>query len=194
MPRLLEQSTPLLKPSKDEQLEQERMKNVHLLLEHLIKNEQTTVSMILDCLYDLGAVNLLNQKIRYRPANQVGRWIASLSKPVFKLVAMRWINRNCPQLATEWLHSKVSFKSPLPPEVNQASTLSAETKSILLVEADRYHRDVHQLQTQVRQLRGLLITAIAILGGTTLWLGYERLPQTLQISQFTEFPTLKTSQ
>jgi len=93
----------------EERMKQQRMRDVLLLLESLIEREETTVKMILDCLYDVGSVNLINKKFPIKPANRLMKWIAGLSKPMFKIIALRWFKKNCPQIIANWLQSKVKF-------------------------------------------------------------------------------------
>ncbi|MFP4297638.1 MAG: hypothetical protein ACLFT0_07245 [Spirulinaceae cyanobacterium] len=100
---------PVPKLLEEQRMKEERMHDVLLLLQHLIEREETTVRMILDCLYDVGSVNLINQKITIKPANRLMKGIAILSKPAFRMVALRWFKGNCPQLITKWLYTKVRF-------------------------------------------------------------------------------------
>jgi hypothetical protein len=95
--------------SAEERLKQERMKDVLLLLENLVEREERTVKMILDCLYDVGSLNLINKKFQPRFTNRLMKMIARLSKPAFKVVALWWFKKNCPQLITDWLGTKVRF-------------------------------------------------------------------------------------
>jgi hypothetical protein len=94
---------------KEKIMEENRIKDVLLLLEHLAEREEATVRMILDCLYDIGSVNLINNKISYRPANRFLKFIANMSKPAFKLAGVIWFKKKCPQLIADWLHQKVMF-------------------------------------------------------------------------------------
>jgi hypothetical protein len=114
---LTSSKSPLANPSKlvpavseEDRLKQQRMKEVLLLLDSLFEREEATVKMILDCLYDVGSVNLINQKFRRRPLNRLMKAIARLSKPAFRLYAIYWFKKNCPQLITNWLGTKVRFK------------------------------------------------------------------------------------
>ena len=95
--------------AKEERMKQERKRDIKLLLENLFEREETTVKMILDCLYDVGSVNLINKKVPSRPLNPLLKSIARTSKPIFKIFALRWFKKNCPQLLTEWLYGKVKF-------------------------------------------------------------------------------------
>ncbi|NES87672.1 MAG: hypothetical protein F6K10_43670 [Moorea sp. SIO2B7] len=113
-----QKSVKLLKPSEkklleeqlmEERMEEQRIHDVLLLLEDLARREETTVKLILDCLYDVGSKNLINKKFRVRPLNKMMKSIATTSKPVFRFLAFRWFKKNCPEIIANWLHSKVSF-------------------------------------------------------------------------------------
>lgn len=104
---------------REKQQEDERMRDVELLLESLFLREETTLRLVLDCLYDVGSVNLVNRKVRSRPLNYLMKAIARFSKPVFRPFMMRWTRKNCPKLIANWLHSQVQFgpEDVLLPEV-----------------------------------------------------------------------------
>lgn len=95
--------------TEEERMKQERMKDILLLLEQLFEREEATVKRILDCLYDVGSVNLINKKFQTRPLNRIMKLIAKLTRPTFRVVALYWFKRNCPQLITKWLSIKVRF-------------------------------------------------------------------------------------
>jgi hypothetical protein len=95
--------------SEEKRQEQERLRDVLILLEHLFEREEATVKMILDCLYDVGSVNLINKKFPSQPLNPLMKSIARVSKPAFKFWALRKVKRNAPQLITDWLHRKIRF-------------------------------------------------------------------------------------
>ena len=94
---------------REQQREDERMRDIELLLESLFLREEVTLRLIADCLYDVGSVNLLNQRIHSRPLNRFMKVIARRSKPVFRFFMLRWSKKNCPHLITQWLHSQVDF-------------------------------------------------------------------------------------
>jgi len=99
----------LEKRLEEERIKEERMHDVLLLLDNLIQREEATVKMVLNSLYDVGSINIINEKIGYRPMNRFLKAIAKLSKPAFCAVAWRWFKGNCPQLITNWLRTKVTF-------------------------------------------------------------------------------------
>jgi hypothetical protein len=99
----------LEKRLEEERIKEERMHDVLLLIDNLVEREEATVKIILDCLYDVGSINIINKKVAFRPMNRFLKAIARLSKPAFRAVAWRWFKGNCPQLITNWLRTKVSF-------------------------------------------------------------------------------------
>ncbi|MBN3910513.1 MAG: hypothetical protein HWQ35_29430 [Nostoc sp. NMS1] len=148
-------------------IEAERMRDVLLLLQNLINSEEATVKLILDCLYDVGSVNLINQKLRIKPLNRVMKLIARMSKPVFRTLALNWFKKNCPQLITDWLHSKVTFKSSenIP---QQVAVEVAELQPYPIPPTENLSQEIKNLRSQVRWLVGISIIAIAILAVTAI--------------------------
>ena len=103
-------SLSVTKISAEEKKKQERMRDVVLLLEQLVEREDIALKLIIDCLYDVGSINLVNQKVRNRTLNRLLKAIAKLPKPILRLVALRWLKKNLPSLLADWLEGKVSFK------------------------------------------------------------------------------------
>lgn len=152
----------------EEYMKEERMRDVLLLIKHLAKSEEVTLKLIIDCLYDVGSVNLINKKLPYRPLNGMAKLIARMSKPAFRIFALRWFYKNCPQLITKWLRSKVSFtdsnerpKEPIP-VVSDVQLYS------LPAAKDTSREEIKYLRSQVRYLSGISIGAIAALVGTVV--------------------------
>ena len=105
-----EKSTKLAQATQEELKKQERMRDVLLLLQQLVEREEITLKLIIDCLYDVGTINIINQKYQNKPMNRFLKAIARMSKPVLRAVALRWVKKNLPNLLTDWLEEKVSFK------------------------------------------------------------------------------------
>lgn len=103
-------SVNITKISAEEQRKQERMRDVVLLLKQLVEREEITLRLIIDCLYDVGLINLVNNKIRNRHLNRCLKAIAKMPKPILRVVALRWAKKNVPDLVANWLEKKVSFK------------------------------------------------------------------------------------
>lgn len=162
-------------------LETERLLQVRILLEHLFNHEETTVKLILGYLYDVGSVNLINQKFRRRPLNRLMRMVAGMSKPIFKVFALRWFKKNCPQLITDWLRSQVSF-APLELATTPAviELAAVETMAMqgsypggVIAELETRNQKIRQLHQQVRWLSGILVVTTVALGSTVVWLSYQ---------------------
>ncbi|MBD1869745.1 hypothetical protein H6F88_28470 [Oculatella sp. FACHB-28] len=168
--------------AEEERLQAERMRDVLLLLDNLIRREDVTIKAILSCLYDVGSANLINQKFRSRSLNGLMRRISTMSKPAFRFFAMRWIKKNCPELITKWLYSKASFRRSPTNAVKKLEAEVVDVKAVLL-DAETRRQEVKLLRSQVKLLTGLLIGAITILGGSTLWLGYSQLPEAIPLIQ-----------
>lgn len=99
----------LAKALQEEQMKEERMRYIMILLEQLFEREETTIKLILNCLYDVGSANLINKKVKPRPLNRLTKAIARLTRPAFRYFGIRWFKKNCPKLITDWLYSKVKF-------------------------------------------------------------------------------------
>ena len=110
----------------EELKKQERMRDVFLLLQQLVEREEVTLKLIIDCLYDVGSINLANQKLQNRHLNKIMKTIARYLKPVARIIALRWLKKNLPTLLTAWLEAKVSFE-PVPINKDEAVTGDIET-------------------------------------------------------------------
>ncbi|MHC5597202.1 MAG: hypothetical protein ACYTXC_14880 [Nostoc sp.] len=145
--------------------EAERMRDVLLLLQNLINSEEATVKLILDCLYDVGSVNLINQKLPLKPVNRLMKLIARMSKPVFRTLALNWFKKNCPKLITDWLHTKVSFENP-PNTPQQVAIEVVQLEPYAIPQRENLSQEIKNLRSQVRWLAAISVIAIAILGVT----------------------------
>jgi hypothetical protein len=179
-------STPKLENSPQrlaqERAEEERMRDVLLLVTHLVNNQEVTLKLILDALYDVGSVNLINKRLQSRSLNTLGKAIARMSKPAFRVFALRWVQRNCPLLITNWLRSKVSFSNltekqqqPVPTAVVSKVQLDSPSNIEL-----HNREEITRLRSEVRYLAGVSVGALATLVSTLIWIGYN--PQAKTIS------------
>jgi len=147
--------------------EEERMRDVLLLVEHLAEQEIVTIKFIASCLYDVGSVNIIDQKFSARFLNAPMRAIARRSKGAFIALALRWFKRNVPLLITNWLYDQVSFNKIAPTPVVEVIDVQMETLSKL----EARNQEVRQLRSQVKMLTGSLVVMTVVLGGAIVWLG-----------------------
>ncbi len=96
--------------SQHSQLETERIQEVLILLTSLVGREEATIKLIIDCLYDIGSVNLINKKVQFRYVNSITKIIAKKAKPIARVFAWKWFTKNCPRLIAKWLFTKVKFQ------------------------------------------------------------------------------------
>ncbi|MFL9451346.1 MULTISPECIES: hypothetical protein [Nostocales] len=152
----------------EEQMQQERMHDVLLLLNHLAKNEEATVKLILDALYDVASVNLINKKLQNRSLNAVAKSIARMSKPVFKIFALRWFQKNCPQLIADWLYLQATFTVVQPQPVPTPILPEAQLDSLSRID-NTSQDEIRRLRSEVRCLAGISLGALVALGTTVIW-------------------------
>lgn len=154
-----------MKTLQEKHLQSKRMQDILLLLEHLVRQEEATAKTILNCLYDIGSINLINKKIPQRPLNRASKSIARISKPVFSIIALRWFQKNSPKLIASWLYSQVSFEEPV--EVQATEYIQENTP----IESELPNREIKRLRSQVRLLAGTSVVAIAAFASSMmLWL------------------------
>ncbi|XQQ05262.1 MAG: hypothetical protein EDM05_64625 [Leptolyngbya sp. IPPAS B-1204] len=159
-------------PKTKQQFEQERMLDVLFLLDLMFVREEATVKQIVDCLYDIGSINLINQRVPSRHLKLCARWIARFSKPAFRFFFLRWFRRNCPQLIADWLYNQVKFE---PQQITKAveAVEVAEAAQIqptpAVTELDLYRQEVRLLHSRVRLLTTLLIGVTVTLGSGLAW-------------------------
>lgn len=143
-------------------VEQKSVDEISLLLEQLVWHESTTIKLILDRLYDIGSINLINQKVTIRSLNRISRVVATQSKPLFRFVGLRWFQHNCPQLITDWLHEQVMFQSPT--QATGQPTLEGAVVPPASLIPDHCSIEVQKLRSQLRWRTGLLCGALGITG------------------------------
>ena len=174
-----------------QRIQAERMHDVSLLLKSLAEQEKVNILLIIDCLYDVGSINLINNQFSSRSLNGICKLIAKTSKPVFRVIAWRWFSNNISPLLTEWLTKKVSFEDgdtegetktevETQPTPELPPSQPTDTKYLQQVT-----QEVKMLRSQVTLLTGMLIGVITIFGGGSIWLSYNfpidspRIPQSV---------------
>ena len=94
----------------EKSFQQQRMRDVYLLLENLALKEEASIKMIIECLYDVGIINIINKKIHNRSLNKLAKLMANTPKPIVKIIAWQWVKKNLPGRLTGWLDNKLKFK------------------------------------------------------------------------------------
>ncbi len=177
-------SNNILVLTQEERLSLERQHDVLLLLQHLAEREETTVKLILDRLYDFGAANLIENKLGSRSLKKLTKVAAKVSKPAFGVIALYWFKQNCPQLIADWLIEQVAFENS-----HTTATEIVKVDSSELQLAEPNPSEITQLRSQVRLLTSILITVIALCGGSFALLFYSPKVQPSSWMQPTKIPT-----
>ncbi|AFZ48708.1 hypothetical protein Cyast_2766 [Cyanobacterium stanieri PCC 7202] len=92
----------------EKRFQEQRMKDLLVLIENLALKEEATIKLIIECLYDVGMINLVNKKVKQPSANKIVKRLIGLPKPIAKIVAWRWVKKNVPTKLANWLSRKVS--------------------------------------------------------------------------------------
>jgi hypothetical protein len=160
----------------ESEAESKHMQDVLLLLNNLAQREEATVKAILDRLYEVGAVRLINQNVSVKVLRGPLKSIARLSKPVFRLVAWRWFAKHCPRLITCWLFDQVKF-SPHPLPMGQDESALIESALIDVVPVpdalppllEKQAAEINVLRDRVGWLTAIVVLLLAVLGFSILY-------------------------
>jgi hypothetical protein len=171
MPKSVKISNHLTQNSQEKENEEQVINQVRLLLKTLISQEEITIKEIIDCLYDVGSVNLVNQRFKFGTLNKTLKFITKMSKPAFKMLAWDWFKKNCPDLITKWLQGKVTFMRV---EETQIAVM-IENEDLSLVSVPQLPEEnqidqIKRLHLQVKMLTGILIITVTLFSGTLIWL------------------------
>jgi hypothetical protein len=137
------------------QKELEQSQRVMLLLEDLIDRERRTLDAIMQALFEIGSVNFVNQKVRFRLLRPVVKPVVKLSKPLLTHMGYRWFRKKGPRLIVNWLMRKIRFAPP--PAPPQAAIPEP------LVNSATYQGEIRRLRSQVRLTTGALVSVSGIL-------------------------------
>jgi hypothetical protein len=149
----------------EQQAEAERMQEVTLLLANLLEREQTTLKAVIGCLYDVGTVNLVNQRVKYRFLRPLARPALRVSKPVLTTLGYRWVSKKCPPIITRWLQKKVKSVTSAP--APKVPPQSVSVQSVSTVEPPLLEQHMALYQGEIRRLRSRVRWTTAALAGVS---------------------------
>lgn len=169
--------------AEEKRLEDEKMRDVLVLLDNMLRREDVTLKLIIDCLYDIGSVDFINQRIQQRPVNRLLKSATRMSKPVLRHVAAKWVQKNCPKLIANWLYGQVKKAAvPKPPRkktpLKRSSPVTPPPLPVMDIEVtarqlEASHQEIRRLRSQVRLLAGALIGAITAFGTAAVWISQD---------------------
>jgi hypothetical protein len=134
----------------EQQAEIERMQEVTLLLANLLEREQSTIKAVIGCLYDVGTVNLINHRIKFRFLRPLARPLLKISKPVLTTVGYRWVSKKCPPILTRWLQGKVKSVTSSRPPKTSPKPVAVVAAPVAEPQTMLYQGEIRRLRSQVR--------------------------------------------
>ncbi|WP_242032396.1 hypothetical protein [Aphanizomenon flos-aquae] len=159
---------------KEKEKEEQLINELRLLLKTLIYQEEVTIKAIIDCLYDVGSTNFINHKLHFGTLNKTLKFMTKMSKPVFKILAWQWFNKNCPELITKWLESKVTFARVEETKIEvMVDNENLSLASMSQLPEENQVNQVKHLHFQVKLLTGILVVVLTIFSGSFIWLNYS---------------------
>lgn len=159
-------------PPKMSEQEEQQIQEILLILEQLVQREDATVRFILERLYDIGTLNLLQKKLNAHPLTRLIKPVRRASRGTFRRVGTWWFQKYCPQLITDWLYSLVAFDPP--EEEEKPPTIIVESPYAL--PPAELTREVSRLRSQTRWLMTIMVGAIVLFGSSFFWIDYSLKP------------------
>ena len=154
--------------TEEERIALKSQQEVLLLLQHLAESQEVTVKLILARLYDLGALNIIKNKLHSHALKEVVTGFAKISKPAFGVIGFYWFKQNCPKLIADWLVEQVAFS-----KTEDSSVGIVETSANNLPSLESSNLQIKKLRSQVKLLTVVLITILTIFGSSFTWLFYS---------------------
>ena len=174
----------------EQRLEAERVQEVMFMLKNLLDREQITVKAIISCLLDVGTIHFINDRIQIRPLRPLARPLAKMSKPALVFVANRWIQRKCPQLATNWLQRKIVLKAKRP----KPTQVQPSMPQVVIEPTVIYQHEIRRLRSRVQLTTGALVGVSGVLVLALIGIDIKAVPQFWQSAFINQTTSLSQSQ
>jgi len=147
------------------QKEEQKLREILLLLEQLFKREEAAAKSIVGCLYDIATINLINKYCPLWGINNTLKYISRLPRPVAKSLAVKlYLQPQCPKLITDWLYSLVEFPD------KDSTVKETEIVEELVLPAQK---EIKSLRGRVRVLTGALAASLTIFVGGFTWVAHN---------------------
>lgn len=165
--------------------EQRKVQEIQLVLEQLVQREATTVRFIMERLYDVGLINVMNKKVKGHPLGHLVKPLSRASRGSFRYVGTRWFQAQGPKLITDWLYTLVNLE----PKKRQANSKQPDvaveyldySEYPMVLPPAELEQEVAQLRSQMRWFQVAMVGAIALLGSSFFWLDYNLKPAATEL-------------
>ncbi len=155
---------PPLKTDFEKKKEEEKLTEIVILLSQLFEREEATAKKIIECLYDIATINLVNKYILLMPLNRLLKLLIKLPKSLVKNLAFAlYVQPKCPKLITDWLFTLVEFSNK-----KTINNIEDIIPSNLLLEIEKKEQTIKFLQLKIRVLSSILILFLLIIGSNLI--------------------------
>lgn len=159
------------KPKNQEEkaLEEEKLREILILLDQLFRREEATAKGIVGCLYDIAMINIINKYCPLWGINATLKYLTRLPRPLAQSLGVKlYLQPKCPKLITDWLYTLVEFPEQKIPII-KAEIVEKE----LLPTLQKNKLKIQSLQHKVQFLTGSLVATFTIFVGGFAWITYN---------------------
>lgn len=158
-----------VKNQEEKVLEEEKLREILILLDQLFRREEATAKAIVGCLYDIAMINIINKYCPLWGINSTFKYLARFPRPLAKSLGVKlYLQPKCPKLITDWLYSLVEFAEQQTPVID-AEIISQE----LLPTLRKNKLEIKSLERKVTFLTGSLVATLAIFIASFAWISYS---------------------
>ena len=153
------------KTQQEKELEEQKLREILILLSQLFQREEATARAIVGCLYDIATLNLINKYSSLWGINQTLKYLARFPRPIAKCLGVKlYVQPKCPQLITDWFYTLVEF----PEETTKIEGEILEEEFLPALKDNQ--AKIRCLQGKVKLLTGTLVATIAIFSSGVFWI------------------------
>lgn len=155
---------PPLKTDFEKKKEEEKLTEIVILLSQLFEREEATAKKIIECLYDIATINLVNKYILLMPLNRLLKLLIKLPKSLAKNLAFAlYVQPKCPKLITDWLFTLVEFSNN-----KTINNIEDIIPSNLLLDIEKKEQTIKSLQLKIKVLTSILMIAFIVFGSNLI--------------------------
>lgn len=156
-----------IKTQEEKILEEEKLREILILLDQLFRREKATAEGIVGCLYDIATINLINKYCPLWGINATLKYLTRFPRPLAKSLGVKlYLQPQCPKLITDWLYTLVEF--PNTPAI-EAEIVEKE----LLPTIQKNRLEIQSLRQKVRLLTGTLVATVVLFSGGFAWISHN---------------------
>lgn len=173
------------KTEREKILEEEKLKEILILLEQLFRREEATAKTIVGCLYDIATINLINKYCPLWGINATLKYLTRFPRPIAKSLGVKWyLQPKCPKLITDWLYTLVEF-----PDYPPMKTEILNTELLPTIKQNRL--EIESLRQKVKLLTGTLVATVILFSSGFAWVAYNLRINPMELLTFSTSTSLQ---